>query len=181
MLRDAYRSLEKQLKLRENFRNRSRQFFSWMALRGLVESINKRFDSINRPLVQKKCSLAEQVEKHVNFYLKRVRKWASKTGCTMSWEAVWRGHFVRGAIQKVSPSSLPRNANIFFFNPASEIGIPGGRLAFPPLEQIYSLCGGGRTGSQNCILVGGRPRSAPGDFVIATTHFHPLPKIAFWS
>jgi len=41
------------------------------------------------------------------------------------------------------PSSSPRNANTFFFNLTSEIGITGGYLAFPPLEQIYRLHGGG--------------------------------------
>jgi len=42
------------------------------------------------PFGPKKCSLAEQVEKHVKFELLRVRKWASKIGCTMGWEGLER-------------------------------------------------------------------------------------------
>jgi len=99
----------------------------------------------NRPLVQKKCSLDEQAEKHMKFDLWRARKWASKTGCTMSWEAVWRDHFVWGAIQKVrwkrpSPTLPARHAiqTQFFLNLTSGIESLGGYPAFPMLEQFMN-------------------------------------------
>jgi len=68
------------------------------------------------------------------------------------------GEVYYGAIQKwgenafTHPSSSPRNANTFLFSPTSEIGLPGGYLASPLLEQIYSLCGGGWMGvAELCI------------------------------
>jgi len=80
------------------------------------------------------------------------------------------------------PSSSPRNANTFFFNPTSEIGTPGGFLAFPLLEQIYSLCGGGWMGvAELCIGHGAVAERTRMIWWLRPPAFTPLPKIAFWS
>jgi len=99
----------------------------------------------------------------------------------MSWEAVWRGHFVRGAIQKVSlcpPFQLATQRKHVFFlirRQKLEYQVFVWRSLYWSKFIAYVVVV--EWGSQ----IVGRPRSAPGDLVITTTHFHPLPKIAFLS
>jgi len=51
--------------------------------------------------------------------------------------------------QKVSfayPSSSPRSAKFCLLNPTIGTEFPDGCQAFPMLEQVYNLCGGGWMG-----------------------------------